>query len=341
MGNLTTIRRVMLSLTGLVLVALIAYAAYWHYMAGQIRNQLEPWARAQAAQGYVVHWDTADVTGFPGSFRLVFTHLSFGTARPVPVTIDASAASVWAMPWNLHHWEFTAPQGAQLVEQTHSAGFAARHFDGAFDVGASAATAVDLTALDLTGVGLAQGIAIGDAEAHVEVPPVPPQSHSDPSLTLSLQMNQAKLPNPVPAFGDTLSGFSFTAQIDGALPPGPFVPALSRWRDDGGTIELQSLRLRWGSLLIDAAGTLALDSSLQPEGALTATITGQDAAVDVAVMTGTLKPEAASAAKTVLGLLAKPNAQGEKAISLPITIQNRALFLGPAKIANIPPVPWN
>ena len=258
----------------------------------------------------------------------------------MPVTIDATKASVWAMPWNLRHWEFTAPQGAQLVEQTQNAGFAARHFDGAFDVGDTAASAVDITALDLSGVGLAQGIAVGDTEAHIEVPPVPPQSHSDPSLTLSLQVNQAKLPNPVPAFGDTLSGFSFTAQIEGALPPGPFVPALTHWRDDGGTIELQSLRLRWGSLLIDASGTLALDNTLQPEGALTATITGQDAAVDVAVMTGALKPEQANAAKTVLGLLAKPSAQGEKAISLPITMQNRALFLGPAKIANIPPVPW-
>jgi hypothetical protein len=340
MGNLTTIRRVMLSLTGLVLVALIAYAAFWHYVAGQIRDRLEPWAQARAAEGYLVRWDQVEVTGFPGSFRLAFTQLSFGTARPVPVTIDAAEASVWAMPWNLRHWEFTAPQGAQLVEQTQNAGFAARYFDGAFDVGTTAATAVDLTALDLNGVGLAQGIAIGDAEAHIEVPPVPPQSHSDPSLTLSLQVNQTKLPNPVPAFGDTLSGFSFTAQIEGALPPGPFVPALTHWRDDGGTIELQSLRLRWGSLLIDAAGTLALDSTLQPEGALTATITGQDAAVDVAVMTGALKPEQAGAAKTVLGLLAKPNAQGEKAISLPITMQNRALFLGPAKIANIPPVMW-
>lgn len=150
----------------------------------------------------------------------------------------------------------------------------------------------------------------------------------------------ASLLYPVPAFGDTLNGFSFAAQLDGALPPGPFVQALTHWRDDGGTIGLQSLRLRWGSLLVDASGTLALDEALQPEGALTATITGQDAAVDVAVMTGVLKPEAANAAKAVLGLLAKPNAQGQKAISLPVTMQNQQLFLGPAKIASIPPVRW-
>lgn len=341
MRNLSTIRRVMLSLTSLVLVALIAYAAYWYYMAGVIRDQLEPWARARAAEGYLVRWDSAAVTGFPGSFRIDLTNLSFGTQRPVPVALNAAAGSVWAMPWNLRHWEFTAPQGARLVEPTGSAGFDARRFDGAFDVSDGATSSLDVTALDLSGIGLTQGITVGDAEAHVEVPPRPPQSHTDPSLTLSLQVNTAKLPAPVPAFGDTLSGFSFAAQIKGALPPGPFVPALSHWRDDGGTIEVQSLRLRWGSLLLDASGTLALDNTLQPEGALSATITGQDAAVDVAVMTGALKPEAAGPAKAVLGLLAKPNAQGQKAINLPLTLQHQQLFLGPAKIANVPPVPWN
>jgi hypothetical protein len=146
----------------------------------------------------------------------------------------------------------------------------------------------------------------------------------------------------VPGFGNTLSGFSFAAQMKGALPPGPLVPALAHWRDDGGTIELQSVRLRWGSLLVDASGTLALDKTLQPEGAFSTVITGQDAAVDVAVRTGALKPSDAGAAKAVLGLLARPQGNnGDKAITLPMTIQNQQLYLGPAKLATIPPIPWN
>jgi hypothetical protein len=341
MHNASAVRRVVLSLTALVLVALIAYAAYWHYMAGVLRDQLEPWAEARAAEGYVIHWNDAQVGGFPGSFRFDFTNLSFGTLRPVPVALNAASASAWAMPWNLRHWEFTAPSGARLVEPSGTAGFDARRLDGAVDVEGRTMSALDVTALDLTGFGLAQGIEIGDAEAHIELPVAPPQSHSDTALGLSVQLTQASLPVTVPGFGNTLSGFSFSSQIKGALPPGPFTQALARWRDDGGTIELQSLRLRWGSLLLDASGTLALDGALQPEGAFSAIITGQDAAVDVAVMTGALKPDQASAAKTVLGLLAKPNADGEKAITLPMTIENEKLFLGPAKIANLPPIPWN
>ena len=99
------------------------------------------------------------------------------------------------------------------------------------------------------------------------MPAAPPQSHTDTALGLSLQVTQVTLPAAVPGFGDTLSGFSFAALIKGALPPGPFAQALAQWRDGGGTIDLQSVRVRWGSLLLDASGTLALDSSLQPEGA--------------------------------------------------------------------------
>jgi hypothetical protein len=341
MRNASAIRRIVLSLTGIVLVALIVYAAYWHYVAGMLRDQLLPWAQARATEGYIIHWDDAEVGGFPGSFRFDFTNLSFGTLRPVPVAMNAGSVSAWAMPWNLKHWEFTTPGGARVVDPNGSAGFDMRRVDGAVDVEGRVVAAIDVTTVDLNGLGLALGTKIGDAEAHIELPATPPQSHSDVALGLSLQLSDATLPVSVPGFGNVLSGFSFVAQMKGALPPGQLIPALTQWRNDGGTIELQSLRLRWGSLLVDASGTLALDQALQPEGAFSAVITGQDAAVDVAVRTGALKPSDAGAAKAVLGLLARPNGNGDKALTLPMTIQNQQLFLGPAKLANIPSIVWN
>jgi hypothetical protein len=341
MANASAPRRIVLSLTGIVLVAAIIYAAYWHYIAGTLREQLVPWAQARASEGFIIRWDDAQVTGFPGSFRFEFNNLSFGTLRPLPVAMNAPSASAWAMPWNLKHWEFTTSSGTRIVDTSGSVGFELRRIDGAVDVEGRVVAAIDVTAMGLTGLGLAQGTGIGDAEAHIELPATPPQNHTDTALGLSLQLSDATLPAPVPGFGNTLSGFSFVAQMKGGLPPGQIIPALTHWRDDGGTIELQSLRLRWGSLLVDASGTLALDKALQPEGAFSAVITGQDAAVDVAVKTGALKPSDAGAAKAVLGLLARPNGNGDKALTLPVTIQNQQLYLGPAKLANIPPIPWN
>jgi hypothetical protein len=341
MRNASAVRRLVLSLTGIVLVAFIAYAAYWHYVAGMLRAQLQPWAEARANEGFNIHWDEAEIGGFPGSFRLDFTNVSFDALRPVPLAVNAGKASAWAAPWNLRHWEFAAASGARIVEPSGTAGFSMRRIDGAVDVEGRFVAAIDVTAADLSGIGLAQGTTIANGKAHIEIPATPPRSHTDVALGLSLQLTDATLPGVVPGFGSTLSDFSFAALMKGPLPPGQIVPALTHWRDDGGTVELQSLRLHWGSLLVDASGTLALDQALQPEGAFSTVITGQDAAVDVAVKAGALRPSDAGAAKVVLGLLARPNGAGDKALTLPMTIQNQQLYLGPAKLATIPPIAWN
>src|SRR5579863_2205663 len=185
MRNASAARRIVLSLTGIGLVALIAYGAYWHYIAGMLREQLQPWAQARAAEGYDIHWDDAAVGGFPGSFRFDFTKLSFGTLRPVPVAVNAASVSAWAMPWNLRHWECTTPSGERIVDPSGTAGFDMRRVDGAVDVEGRVVAAIDVTAVDLNGLGLAQGTRIGDAEAHIELPATPPQSHADTALGVS------------------------------------------------------------------------------------------------------------------------------------------------------------
>jgi hypothetical protein len=117
-----------------------------------LRDQLAPWAQARAAEGYNIHWDDAEIGGFPGAFRFDFTNLSFGTLRPVPLAVNAGRASAWAMPWNLKHWEFTTPSGGRVIEPSGSAGFDMRRVDGTVDVEGRIVAAVDVTALDLNGI---------------------------------------------------------------------------------------------------------------------------------------------------------------------------------------------
>ncbi len=46
-------------------------------------------------------------------------------------------------------------------------------------------------------------------------------------------------------------------------------------------------------------------------------------------------------AKIVLGMLAKPSAAGEPELSLPLTVQDRALLAGPVKLMEMPEVIWD
>ncbi len=341
MPLLSTFRRAALTFGVLLSAAFAAYGAYWHAMAGKLENGLAPWAAARQAEGYTLRWDKVAVGGFPTRFRFRFTGAHFTAERPVPIAFSVSSLDVWAMPWNLHHWRFSTGDVARVADPFGAAGFSLEHVEGSARFDAGAPLDLDLAIAGATGSGFARGFAIGTATAHIEIPPNPPRGHRDTALDAVLELGAVTLPASVPGFGDTVNDLAFSTDLKGALPPGPLVPALSAWRDAGGTVELRYFRLRWGELLIDANGTLALDGALQPEGALSAEITGQDAAVDLAVTSGALQPADAALAKAVLAVLAKPGPGGEKAITVPLTLQQERLFLGGAPIAAIPRIDWN
>jgi hypothetical protein len=340
MRALSGFRGIVLVLAVLAVAAIGGYGYYWFSMAAKLREGLTPWAEAERAKGYVIQWDQVELGGFPGAFRFRFTKPSFGAQRPLPVTLDAPSLVVSASPWNLHHWQLAATEGARLAGPLGVIGVDLGRLEASTGEGVNETIVLEIAASTLDGIGLAQGTHIANATAHIALPARPPASHSDSALDAALQLTEVKLPASVPGFGDTLAELAASVQLKGALPAGSFEEALTHWRDEGGTIELKEFRLRWGGLLVDASGTLALDAELQPEGALSAIITGQDAAVDLAVTAGTLQPQDAGIVKAVLGVLAKPGPSGEKAITVPLTLQQGRLYLGPAALGQVPRINW-
>lgn len=340
MRSMSPFRRAVLAVSVLLLVAVAAYTGYWHYMAGKLRAALDPWAAAQRQAGYTIAWDKVEIGGFPFSFDFHFTKARLGTARPVPVTLEAPTLSVRTAPWDMHHWRFTLPDGGQVADSTGLLGIGFSRLEGSTESNNAGVLAFDVTASGVNGTGLLQHAAIANASAHVEVPLQPPTGHLGPALNVALQLGTITLPVDFPGFGNTLSSLSFSLQLKGALPQGPLPAALAAWRNEGGTVEVQYARLHWGSLLVDANGTLALDQAMQPEGAFTAEITGQDAAVDLAVVSGALRQSDAAIVKAVLDVLAKPGPDGQKAITVPLTVQNSRVFLGPAAIGRVPLIAW-
>ena len=45
-------------------------------------------------------------------------------------------------------------------------------------------------------------------------------------------------------------------------------------------------------------------------------------------------------AAAVLGVLARPGPSGEKAITVPLTLQQSRLYLGPAALGRVPRISW-
>lgn len=141
--------------------------------------------------------------------------------------------------------------------------------------------------------------------------------------------------------GPRMAVLRLRGQIEGDVPPAPLTAAMAQWRDQGGIIEIGAFYLEWGDLKINAAGTAVLDAALQPLAALTADISGWQDLILTLVQQGTLSAEHGALARTVLSLIAKtPEGGGPSVLSLPLTIQNNRLFLGPVSLGRVPAIDW-
>src|SRR5260370_11487462 len=315
-----------------------SYTGYWFYIAGRLPEAIAGWAEARRGEGYGVRLDSLAVGGFPTSFRVTLAGAAFAGARRLPFQAAAATVIGEARPWNLRRWGVSAPHGARVEAATEGDTIAAATLDATVTIGADNDATVALAARQIAGSGAAAALRIADADAWLALPGRPPADHRQDGARVTLRLRGIALPRAVPSLGATVDAVTLSGAVKGAVPPGQLRQALATWRDAGGTIELEEGALRWGSLAASANGTLALDTALQPIGALTATIENHDAVIDAAVAGGTLRAEGPSLAQVPLGLMVKPGIDRKKQLNLPVTLQKRRLYLGPAQIALLPPI---
>lgn len=325
---------------GLLVVIAAAYSGYWYYLAGIIQKEMGPWVEARRAEGLDIKWNAVKIGGYPFAVRLRFDGFDVAAAKPLPYQMHATDIAFSSAPWDLRHWHFSARHGARVELLLQSAGFDAKTLDGTVSVPIQPGGTGDITATDLTGRGAAQGMGVDSAHVALQQPESPPKTDHDPALLVSFDVQGAHLRTAPAPFGTTIQDISATATIDGTVVPAPLPQMLDAWRKKGGAIEFASAHLAWDRLDIDAQGTLALDDDLQPLAALTATIRGQNEMIDAAVNTGALPEGDAGMARIVLNMISQQGDDGRKQIQLPISAQNRRLYLGPAAIAKIPTIDW-
>ena len=160
---------------------------------------------------------------------------------------------------------------------------------------------------------------------------------SPPSFRITGRARHTNLPlaDSFP-FGTTVDQLAWNLTARAPWPSSAILQDVAAWRDDGGTIEIESLALRWGTLTVDARGTLSLDDRYRPLAALSATVRGHRAMVDSLVQAGTIRPAEGAAAKIALSVFSKSAENG--GIVLPLTAQDGWLTAGPLRIYRLHPL---
>jgi hypothetical protein len=333
-----------LAALALLLVLLGGYTAYWLIIAEQIKSGITAWAQAERADKVDISWESIDVGGFPLACRVSLKTATLLDRRLSPAPeLRIPILSSKARPWDFARWWFEAPEGLSAVVAGGGARppvkLAVQRVEGALMTDRQVKTVLWLL-LENVDADAGQPIEVSSADAWIILPTKPPQVHTEPAVSVALNLRQLKLADVTPILGNTIDQLALAFSVNGTIPDGKLAQAVSEWRDAGGTIKLDNLQLKWGDLSSTGTGALALDQELQPIGGFSGAVQGYDQILTALVQSGQMRTAEAGLARLALAMLAKAGPDGRPAIATAFTIQNGQMFLGPARLGRAPRIVW-
>ncbi|MEA1650045.1 DUF2125 domain-containing protein [Nitrospirillum sp. BR 11164] len=358
----------------LVLVLVTGYAVWWHRMATRLLGLLEHNTELARAAGATITYQPPTLGGFPLGISITATDVK--VAKPDGLSWLAETVKASAPIWRLDQVVLTLAKGghASLPREgarpalDATATIAGGRVTLDLATGTPRSVQVNLNHATLVAAPLpapegapaeapptdgtaaaappaslvpAGSYPIEDVSVTVERPVTPPTDHTGTGLALHVDITNMTVP-PVRSLGTTVQRLILAARVQGPIPAAPTADAVTPWSKEGGTVEVDSLKLDWGDLHMGANATLALDANLQPQGSGTAELSGLDNLVDALHDGGSLRGNAATWAHLGVALLAKPKANGgPPTLKLPITMQDHKLQVGPLTVAHYPDISWH
>ncbi len=357
-------RRRIAMIAGLAIVAVaVGITAAWFFFVHQTERAIDQWADDQRANGVDVSWRSLRFTGYP-------LRIDAQIDEPQMIIRQPTRTATWKPPLVTFKFSSISPDTVEFVspgvhdlsatfeDATWSALIDAETLEGRASFPPGDYRRIEQLAGRFAGVRMtpqawADPVIVErgtfEAARRTAIPvnslAVHPQGVS---LELEFAAHDIRLPENLLAdsaleiLGSLISAVSTDVQVNGDLGTSSVTPeTLTAWRDGGGTVEIASIKLRWGSLQIDADGTLALDGDLQPVGAFATRIAGLEEFVTAMENSGVLSPNDAAVARVTLAILTRSSDDGgPNRAEIPITLQERILRLGPVTLIQFPPIVW-
>jgi hypothetical protein len=322
----------------------LACAALRHRM----RAEYAGWVATLSAQGWAVQSHAVSESGFPFGATLVLSDFKIsGGHAMLPGGLDWHAERVVVSAGLAHPTRLLVePQGEQTIRlaSARAVAFSAERLVASVPLGRQA-----VDRLSLQADGLSAGLVQSRRPADLQI------EH----LSLSLQANRRGAAHVSAAASVSATGIdlpdnsrwplgdrvrSFACALDLASPALSGAAAIDQaraWRDWGGSLRINDLRLQWGPADLRAQGRLGLDRNLQPEGNGNATLSGWAQTVDALAAGGTMPEGMAQTVKMVLGLMAPASPQGgAEALTLPLRLKDSTLSVGNIPLAQLRPIAW-
>jgi hypothetical protein len=336
-------------IAGILLACLaMAYTGYWFWLAQTFERNLGLWIDQQRMQGYRISYAALQPQGFPFPVRIGLTGVAIEPPPgDTPWRIDTESMELSLPPW--------APLSLRIDNAGREPEYRLRWLAGGrnrdvvinglrvvlrlSDDGAPPALIFPVQSVgfregdrNIAGIILFSGnVGIFDVS-----------SHAESSVTFNLSASGIDFHMAPDKTVETYD-WQLSGKVMGRVPPEPLTRALAAWSDDGGYLELTQFKANWEAVTdVNVNGSLALDRQLQPVGSMTARLRNHAALIDWLASIGVMTPGQATTTNLALAAMSQPAADGTQAMEarVPLTLQNGYLSVGPAKVAQIPPIVW-
>ena len=333
----------------------VLYSIYWYAFAQNLKDSITVFLLDQVRDGFDVSFEEIEVVGYPMTFRVIVNSPSLKATSVSQPNLGfvwqwkGTRATAQVKPWDFNNMRVNLSGDHQFIIDTSKE---RREY-----IGSAASLIVDLKLYEdglpafakLMGTGLK--FTYGYSKNSISTPKIrliAERLFSDnfsskiPTLNVQFDIEEVNV-NQTEAlpFGDVIKRLSASLQVFGKI-RSPFdIPALKKWRDDGGIIEFGSIGANYGPIAFNANGTLTLDDKLQILAAFSTKIVGVIAAIDRLTQIQAIQPSDAAMAKIFLSITSKNvPGDGSPTFTLPLNIQNGYLSIHHVKLLNIPKIEW-
>jgi hypothetical protein len=341
-------RRIIIVPAVLVLALAVGYSALWVAVSHWVEDGFRNWSRVQTSRGNAVEYGPLSLSGFPGPIRLTIA---------APHVISAKGGWQWSAgraeletrPWAWRRYRmevfgiqnFAVPFGGIL--HRYSAAPAATLIVGEIDdlgrLSQGFLQAGDIQLKDAAGTDV---LSAKNLSVHLTLPAPTPITQDQTAAGVTLQAHSVLLGASVETPLDRqIQDIGMVATVKGALPETFLRDAVDAWRLGGGTVEVSHFQVDWGKLSLRATGTASLDESFRPLAALTADIKGYAETLAALERARVLREKAVAGTRLALDLLSRPDGvDGRRTVTIPVTAQNGALYVGPVRLLKLAPIPF-
>lgn len=336
----TSPKRILITAVTLLVIAGVIYTAWWYWLASEVRDQVDGWMSQMRLDGRDAAYETLTVAGFPGDLVIDIDKLEAADPNG-GWRVHVSGLHALLSPWKIDALQgaFTGPVELDLTKGAAPGRYSVTTENNLINIDRDSGGRVraDLSGVQATREGVPDPLTVETASVILVRGANPVYGQA------TIDLRKIDLPPEMhSAFGENVAYLKIVAEATGAeLPEGINTGSLRKWTADGGAVDIKQLEVRHGVLGMAGEGTMALDGDLQPIGAFTAQISGFNEAVDALVAVGAAREQDGALAKVVLGVLAKsPPGGGPKIVSLPLSLQDRKLSVGPIPLIRLRPIEW-